>query len=252
MSALTLRGIEKRFAGLQVLSGIDLTVEDGERHAVIGPNGAGKSTLFNIISGLVPPTSGQVFYRNKDITRHSPQDLARIGIGRSFQIINIFPALTVYNNIRSAVVSRRGRRFDFWHRLNSIKEVADETRAVLATIGLLDRRDEPGTALSYGEQRRLEIALTIALQPDLLLLDEPCAGLDADDTRRVIDLIRRITEGRTLIMVEHDMNVVFGIADRVSVIYYGRVLATGTPDEIRANKQVQDAYLGRRAHVAAT
>ncbi len=252
MSALTLRGIEKRFAGLQVLSGIDLTVEDGERHAVIGPNGAGKSTLFNIISGLLPPTSGQVLYRNKDITYRSPQNLARIGIGRSFQIINIFPALTVYNNIRSAVVSRRGGRFDFWHRLNSIKEVADETKAVLAAVGLLDRADEPANALSYGEQRRLEIALTTALQPDLVLLDEPCAGLDAEDTRRVIHLIRRVTEGRTLIMVEHDMNVVFDIADRISVIYYGTVLATGTPDAIRANQQVQDAYLGKRAHVAAT
>lgn len=252
MSALTLRGVEKRFAGLQVLAGIDLTVEDGERHAVIGPNGAGKSTLFNIISGRLPPTSGQVLYRGNDITCRSPQSLARIGIGRSFQIINIFPALTVYDNIQSAVVSRRGGRFDFWHRLDSIKEVAEETTAVLATLGLLDRRDEPANALSYGEQRRLEIALTIALKPDLVLLDEPCAGLDAEDTRRVIDLIRRITEGRTLIMVEHDMNVVFGIADRISVIYYGKVLATGTPDAIRANQQVQDAYLGKRAHVAAT
>ena len=250
-SALVLRGIVHDFSGLQVLSGIDLEVREGERHAIIGPNGAGKSTLFNIMTGRYRPRGGQVLYRGRDITGAPPHRIARLGIGRSFQIINIFPRLTVFENVRSAVLSRRGRRLDPWRLLDRDHDVRRETDELLAVLRLTARRDTPASELSYGEQRELELALTVAVQPQLVLLDEPTAGLNSDDTRKAIDLIRRLTEGRTLVMVEHDMDVVFTLADRVSVISYGRVLATGTCDEIRANPEVKRAYLGRKSSAAA-
>jgi branched-chain amino acid transport system ATP-binding protein len=249
-AALEVRDIHHDFGGLVVLQGVDLTVRVGERHAIIGPNGAGKSTLFNIITGRLRPRRGRVLYRGRDITGAPPHRVARQGIGRSFQIINIFPRLTVFENVRSAVVSRRGRRLDAWSVLDRDREIAQETDGVLDLLGLADRRDTPASALSYGEQRELEIALTVAVQPDLVLLDEPTAGLNAEDTRRAVALIRRVTEGKTLVMVEHDMDVVFTLADRISVIHYGRVLASGPPDAIRASEEVRRAYLGRKAGAA--
>ncbi|HET7380268.1 MAG TPA: ABC transporter ATP-binding protein [Gaiellales bacterium] len=244
---LVLRDIQKSFGGLRVLNGIDLDVLEGERHAIIGPNGAGKSTLFNLISGGLRPTHGRIVYRGHDLGGLRPHQIARLGLARSFQIINIFPGLTVFENARGAVVSRRGLRWNCWSRLDAIDHVTEQTERVLAELGLEPRRDMLASRLSYGEQRQLEIALTVALQPSLVLLDEPCAGLNADDTRQAVALIRRVTAGRTLLLVEHDMDVVFGLADRVSVIYYGEVLATGAPDEIRANAKVQQAYLARKA-----
>jgi branched-chain amino acid transport system ATP-binding protein len=249
MTALALQDIHHDFSGLQVLSGIDLEVAEGERHAIIGPNGAGKSTLFNIVTGRLAPRRGHVLYRGRDITGASPHKIARLGIARSFQIINTFPRLTVYQNVRSAVLSRRGGRLDAWSLLERDRDVARESEDVVGLVGLLDRRDTPASALSYGEQRELEIALTVATRPDLVLLDEPTAGLNSEDTRRAIALIRRVTEGKTLVMVEHDMEVVFNLADRISVIYYGRVLATGSPDQIRASDEVKRAYLGRKSSV---
>ena len=249
-SILELRDIHHDFSGLSVLSGIDLDVREGERHAIIGPNGAGKSTLFNIVTGRYAPTRGRVVYRGRDITGAPPHRIARLGVGRSFQIINTFPRLTVYENVRSAVVSRRRLRLDAWSRLDGRAEVAVETDEVVRLLGLHGRRDTPATELSYGEQRELEIALTVATRPDLVMLDEPTAGLNAEDTRRAIALIRRVTEGRTLVMVEHDMEAVFTLADRITVIYYGRVLATGAPDAIRSNDDVRRAYLGRKASAA--
>lgn len=250
MNALELRDIHHDFGGLKVLDGIDLEVREGERHAVIGPNGAGKSTLFNIVTGRYRPTRGRVVYRGLDITGWSPHAIARRGIGRSFQIINTFPRLSVYDNVRSAVVSHRALRLDGWSLLDRQAEVARETEDALTLLGLADRRATPARELSYGEQRELEIALTIAVRPDLVLLDEPTAGLNTEETRKAVGLIRRVTEGRTLVMVEHDMEVVFTLADRISVIYYGKVLATGTPDTIRASEEVKRAYLGRKASVA--
>ena len=247
--ALELHDIHHDFSGLQVLSGVNLAVTPGERHAIIGPNGAGKSTLFNIISGRFRPRRGRVLYRSHDITAAPPHRIARLGVGRSFQIINTFPRLTVYQNVRSAVVSKRGMRLDAWRVLDRQQDVAQETEQVLELLGLTDRRHTPASALSYGEQRELEIALTVAVRPDLILLDEPTAGLNTEETRKAIGLIRRVTDGKTLVMVEHDMEVVFTLADRVSVLHYGEVLATGPPDEIRSNEQVQRAYLGRRASV---
>ena len=173
-------------------------------------------------------------------------------MGRSFQIINTFPRLTVYQNVRSAVVSRRQRRLDVWSILDRDREIARETEQVVALLGLEDRRETPASELSYGEQRELEIALTVATRPDLIMLDEPTAGLNREDTRKAIDLIRRVTEGRTLVMVEHDMDAVFSLADRVSVLYYGRVLATGAPDEIRQSDEVKRAYLGRKSSVVGS
>jgi branched-chain amino acid transport system ATP-binding protein len=238
--ALELRDIHHDFSGLQVLAGIDLGVAPGERHAIIGPNGAGKSTLFNIISGRLRPRRGRVLYREHDITGAPPYRIARLGVGRSFQIINTFPRLTVYQSVRSAVLSRRGMRLNAWRLLDRQEDVAHETEAVLESLALTDRRDTPASALSYGAQRELEIALTVAVQPELILLDEPTAGLNAEETR----------EGKTLVMVEHDMEVVFTLADRISVIHYGRVLASGPPAEIRSSEEVKRAYLGRKAATA--
>jgi len=249
VNALDLRDVHHDFSGLQVLSGVSLAIEEGERHAIIGPNGAGKSTLFNIVTGRYRPRRGRVLYRGRDITGLSPHRIARLGVGRSFQIINTFPRLTVYQNVRSAVVSRRQMRLDAWSILDRRAEVTREAEQVLELLGLADRRDTPATELSYGEQRQLEMALTMAARPDLIMLDEPTAGLNREDTTRAIGMIRRVTEGRTLVMVEHDMEVVFTLADRVSVIYYGRVLATGTPEEIRRNDEVKRAYLGRKSSV---
>jgi len=250
VTALELRDIHHDFSGLQVLTGIDLEVRDGERHAVIGPNGAGKSTLFNIITGRYAPRRGHVLYRGRDITGASPHTIARLGVGRSFQIINTFPRLSVFKNVRSAVPSRRHLRLDAGSLLDWQADVTREAEEVLGMVGLLDRRDVPASELAYGEQRELEIAVTVATRPELVMLDEPTAGLNSEDTRRAVALIRQVTEGRTLVMVEHDMEVVFNLADRVSVIYYGRVLATGTPDEIRTNDEVKRAYLGRKASAA--
>jgi branched-chain amino acid transport system ATP-binding protein len=249
-ACLELHDIGHDFGGLIVLQGIDLIVQDGERHAIIGPNGAGKSTLFNIVTGRIRPRRGRVVYRGRDITGASPHRVARQGVGRSFQIINIFPRLTVFQNVRSAVVSRRGRRLDAWSLLDRDADVSRETEEVLELLRLDARRTTLASELSYGEQRELEIALTIAVQPDLVLLDEPTAGLNAEETRNAVALIRRVTEGKTLVMVEHDMDVVFTLADRVSVIHYGRVLASGVPDDIRANEDVKRAYLGRKASAA--
>jgi branched-chain amino acid transport system ATP-binding protein len=250
VTALELRDIHHDFSGLQVLTGIDLEVREGERHAVIGPNGAGKSTLFNIITGRYAPRSGHVLYRGRDITGAAPHRIARLGVGRSFQIINTFPRLTVFQNVRSAVLSRRRMRLDAWSLLDRQVDVSREAEETLGMVGLLDRRDVLASELSYGGQRELEIALTVATRPNLVMLDEPTAGLNSEDTRRAVALIRQVTEGRTLVMVEHDMEVVFNLADRISVIYYGRVLATGTPDEIRTNDEVKRAYLGRKASAA--
>ena len=250
MTVLELQDIHHDFSGLQVLSGVDLAVRGGDRHAVIGPNGAGKSTLFNIITGRFAPRRGRVRYRERDITGASPHRIARLGIGRSFQIINTFPRLSVFENVRGAVLSRRRMRLDAWSLLDRASDVRRESEEVLELVGLLDRRNTPASELSYGEQRELEIALTVATRPELILLDEPTAGLNSEDTRRAIGLIRRVTEGKTLVMVEHDMDVVFNLADRISVIYYGRVLATGAPDEIRASEEVKRAYLGRKSSVA--
>jgi branched-chain amino acid transport system ATP-binding protein len=241
---LELRDIHHDFSGLRVLAGVNLTVLPGERHAIIGPNGAGKTTLFNIISGCLHPGKGRVFYREKDITQMSPYRIARLGVARSFQTANTFPRLTVFESVRSAVLSHLGKRLDFWHAVDRQESVSRRTTDILRLLGLFERRDTPACTLSCGEQKELEIALTIATSPELILLDEPTAGLDVDESRKAIELIRRVSKNKTLLMIEHDMEVVFAVADRISVLHCGSLLACGTPDEIRNSKDVRSAYLG--------
>jgi branched-chain amino acid transport system ATP-binding protein len=246
MVLLRLEEVYKDFSGLQVLSGISLKVIEGERHAIIGPNGAGKSTLFNLITGLYKPSRGKIFFSDKDITGWPVYKIARIGISRSFQVINIFPEMTLFENVRNAVVSRVDRRFNWVSSLNRSAEIREESDRIIRLIGMTDVRDFPVSELSYGMQRQLELALTLARDPVLILLDEPTAGLDTEETRTIVRLIKQVTEKKTLVIVEHDMDVVFDLADTITVIHYGKVLATGSPDEIRENEEVKKAYLGRK------
>ncbi len=241
---LELRGIYKDFDGLEVLFGINMGIRQGERHAVIGPNGAGKSTIFNIITGKFLPSKGNIIFKGQDVTGTSPYKLNRHGLARSFQVTNIFRTMTVFQNVRNAVLSKNKIRYNLFSRLDRMKDIHDQTEKVLNQIGLLDSRDMVAGLLSYGQQRALEIGLTIATEPELILLDEPTAGMSTEETREAVKLIERVTQGKTLVIVEHDMEVVFSLADRITVIYYGEILASGPPDEIRQNQKVKDAYLG--------
>jgi branched-chain amino acid transport system ATP-binding protein len=243
---LRIDNLFKDFSGLEVLLGINIEVAEGERHAIIGPNGAGKSTLFNLITGLYRPSRGKIHFFDKDITGWSVDRIARVGISRSFQIINIFPLMTVYENVRNAIVSKFNRRFNWASFLDRHQGIAQESDRVMELLSLGDVRNALASELSYGRQRHLELALTIARDPSLILLDEPTAGLNTEETRNAVHLIRQVTEGRTLIMVEHDMEVVFNLADRITVLNAGELLATGSPKEIRDNEEVKKAYLGRK------
>jgi branched-chain amino acid transport system ATP-binding protein len=242
--ALELRQVHKSFGRTPIINGVDLTIAKGERHAIIGPNGAGKSTLFNLISGRFAPSSGQILLGGEEITGLDAQDINRRGLARSFQITNIFPRLSVYENVRCALLWSRGYRYSFWQRIGALEDVRARTEEIVSKIGLIVRRDRPAGVLSYAEQRALEIGITIAGGADVILLDEPTAGMSRSETRDAVELIRNVTQGKTLVMVEHDMGVVFGLADRISVLVYGRVLAAGTPQEIRGNAAVREAYLG--------
>jgi branched-chain amino acid transport system ATP-binding protein len=246
MALVRLEEIFKDFSGLQVLSGISLEVIEGERHAIIGPNGAGKSTLFNLITGLYKPSRGKIFFSDKDITGWSVHKIARIGISRSFQVINIFPEMTLFENVRNAIVSKINRRFNWGSLLNRSEEIQGESDRIIELLGMTDVRDFLVSELSYGWQRQLELALTLARDPVLMMLDEPTAGLDTEETRAIVQLIKQVSEKKTLVVVEHDMDVVFDLADRITVINYGKVLATGSPDKIRENEEVKKAYLGRK------
>ena len=242
--AIELREVHKRFGKTQIINGVDLAVAQGERHAIIGPNGAGKSTLFNLISGRYPLTSGSILLNGEDVTGLQAFQINRKGLSRSFQVTNIFQRLSVFENIRCAVLWSLGYRYSFWHRLGGLKDANRRAEEVMERIGLAKRRNVPAGTLTYAEQRALEIGITIAGGASVILLDEPTAGMSRTETGHVVELVRTITEGKTLVMVEHDMGVVFGLADRISVLVYGEVLATGTPEEIRANPAVQEAYLG--------
>ena len=246
-AALELKGVHKSFGRTPIINGVDLAVAKGERHAIIGPNGAGKSTLFNLVSGRFRVSSGQILLDGEDVTALDPQDINRRGLARSFQITNIFPRLSVYENVRCAVLWSLGYRYSFWHRVGKLDRVRERVEEIVRKIGMEKRRNRPAGVLSYAEQRALEIGITIAGGADVILLDEPTAGMSHSETADAVALIRSVTEGKTLVMVEHDMGVVFGLADRISVLVYGKVLACGTPQEIRASKAVQEAYLGTEA-----
>jgi branched-chain amino acid transport system ATP-binding protein len=243
-SALRLVGIKKSFGPIDVIRGVDLEIRAGERHAIIGPNGAGKSTLFNLLSGSFAPSAGEIFLNGQSIAGFSPDRINRAGLARSFQITNIFHRLSVFENLRIGVLARHGVRYGLFRSVASMRQVNEETAEVLARVGLQARCDDPAGDLTYSEQRALEIGMTLTTGAEVILLDEPTAGMSREETIKAMDLIRTVTEGKTLLMVEHDMGVVFGLCDRVSVLVYGNVLATDTPERISANREVQEAYLG--------
>ncbi len=246
MGILRLENVYKDFSGLEVLCGISLEIRRGENHAIIGPNGAGKSTVFNVITGFYKPSRGKIFFLDQDITGWPIHKIARLGISRSFQITSIFPQMTVFENLRNAVVSKLNHRFNWTTLLNRSKEIERECERVIELLRLTNVRDVPAWELSYGWQRRLELSLTLALDPLLILLDEPTAGIDVKETLNFVQFMKEITKGKTLVIVEHDMDVVFDIADRITVLNNGEVLVTGTRDEIRENEEVQKAYAGRK------
>lgn len=245
--ALRLAGVTKSFGPIEVIKGLDLEVRQGERHAVIGPNGAGKSTLFNLISGMFAPSSGEISLNGHSIGGLSPHRINRAGLARSFQITNIFHRLTVFENLRIGVLARHGTRYGLFRPVGRMRQVNEEAIEALARVGLENRAYDLAGDLTYSEQRALEIGMTLSTGADVILLDEPTAGMSREETAQAVELIRSVTEGKTLLMVEHDMSVVFSLCDRVSVLVYGNILATDTPERISANREVQEAYLGQEA-----
>ena len=241
---LHIKDIHKDFSGLKVLTGVDFAVRQKERHAVIGPNGAGKTTLFNIISGKFKASSGAILFKGRDISGKPAHAINRYGLSRSFQITNVFQELSVFDNIRSGVRSRYGLRYHFFRRPDQDRMINEKTEAIVEEVGLRDVKHMPVSVLSYGQQRALEIGITLSTEPELILLDEPTAGMTREETGQAIRMIDRVTAGRTLIIIEHDMDVVFSLADTISVLHYGTILVSGKPDEIRIDQRVKDAYLG--------
>jgi branched-chain amino acid transport system ATP-binding protein len=243
---LEVRDLRKAFDGFPAVAGVSLTVARGHIAALIGPNGAGKTTLFNLITGHLRPDAGAVRLRDREITGRPPHEICRLGIGRSFQRTNIFPRLTVFQNVQAAFLSHRGRGRDFWTPVERLYRA--ETETVLASIGLLDRADAVGGVLSHGAQKQLELALALASEPELLLLDEPTAGMSATETHETIQLIDRVVRerGLTLLFTEHDMEVVFSIAHTITVLHQGRVIAAGTPAAVRGDPEVRRVYLGEQ------
>jgi len=242
--ALCLRGVHKRFGNTEIIRGLHLEVTSGERVAIIGPNGAGKSTMFNLISGRFTPTSGEILLNGQRIDGLKPFEINRMGLSRSFQITNIFPKLSVFENLRCAVMWGLGHRYSFWTFLSNLKDANDLAHVWMKRIRLDTKSDVLAMNLTYAEQRALEIGITMAGGANVVLLDEPTAGMSNSETERFIELIKSVTKGKTLLTVEHDMGVVFGLADKIAVLVYGEIIAYDTPDKIRANLRVQEAYLG--------
>jgi branched-chain amino acid transport system ATP-binding protein len=243
---LEVRDLRKSFDGFQAVAGVTFNVPRGSISAIIGPNGAGKTTLFNLITGHLRPDAGSISFKGLPVTGIAPHDLCRLGMGRSFQRTNIFPRLTVFQNIQAAFLSHRGRGWNLLARVDRLYR--DETEALLVSVGLLDKAGEVAGFLSHGNQKQLELGITLALEPEILLLDEPTAGMSAQETRESIRLIERIARerGLTLLFTEHDMEVVFAIAHRITVLHQGEVIADGTPEEVRRHPEVRRVYLGER------
>ena len=245
--AVELKAVSKSFGRTEIIRGVNLSIPRGERHAIIGPNGAGKTTLFNMISGRFPVSSGTIAVNGQSIEGLAPQEINRLGLSRSFQITSIFPRMTVFENIRCGLLWSQGYRYSFWHLLGGQKKLNEAADRLLERLKLGDRRNLPAGLLSSAEQRALEIGITIAGGADIILLDEPTAGMSHSETDAAVALIRSVSEGKTLLMVEHDMSVVFGLADRITVLVYGEVIASDVPGAIRGNAAVQEAYLGTAA-----
>ena len=242
--ALELKDLRKNFGKTEIIRGANLAVNAGERIAIIGPNGAGKSTLFNLMSGRLAPTSGEVLLNGKCVNGLAPYEINRLGLSRSFQITNIFPKLSVFENLRCGVLWSLGYRYTFLRFLSKLDDANERTEQLIRQVGLERKRDVLAVNLTYAEQRALEIGVTIAGGASVILLDEPTAGMSKTETAHFIALIKEVTVGRTLLTVEHDMGVVFGLADRIAVVVYGEVIAFDTPAAVRANPRVQEAYLG--------
>ena len=241
---LSVRGLRKRFGGLVATDGVDLDLAEGETLAVIGPNGAGKTTLIAQLSGDLAPDAGTIRFAGEDVTARPAPARSRRGFARSFQITSIFREFSALDNVALAVQAHAGHSFRFWRRAREERALREPARAVLAQVGLATRADVEACALAHGEQRQLEIAMALATRPRLLLLDEPVAGMGTDESQRMVALLRTLRGRHTIVLVEHDMDVVWALADRISVMVYGRVIASGTPEAIRANADVRRAYLG--------
>jgi len=244
MNILETRSLYHDFKGLKVLNDVNLKVEKGERHAVIGPNGAGKTTLFNVITGTYTASDGKVVFNSKDITKAGPYKVLRMGMGRSFQITSTFDRMTTFQNVRLAVLSKNGLRFNVFNKVDKMIGITQETDAVLERLNLMGERNEFAGNLSYGKHRALEIGMALATDPDLVMLDEPTAGMSKDEAHNAVELIRRLTEGKTMVIIEHDMDVVMSISDEITVLNQGSVIAEGPPREIQDNDLVKEAYLG--------
>jgi branched-chain amino acid transport system ATP-binding protein len=242
--ALELKDLRKSFGKTEIIRGCSLAVNPGERVAVIGPNGAGKSTLFNLISGRFAPTGGEVLLNGHRIDGKRPFEINRLGLSRSFQITNIFPKLSVFENLRCGVLWSLGYKYTFFKFLANLHDANERAEQLLQMIHLHKKRDVLATNLTYAEQRALEVGITIAGGANVILLDEPTAGMSRAETKRFIELIKEVTVGKTLLTVEHDMGVVFGLADKIAVVVYGEIIAYDTPENVRANQRVQEAYLG--------
>ncbi len=247
MSVLSITGLRKNFGAAKIIQGIDLDIEEGEFHAIIGPNGAGKSTLFNLISGQFAPTAGKVTLHGNRISGLRPYKINRMGLSRSFQVSNIFTNMSVFENLRCALMWSRKVGYCFWRFSSKCGDIDAQTQDLLDEIGLAARAADMAGNLSYAEQRALEVGMTIAGGAKVLLFDEPTAGMNHHEVETFATFLRKIAKGRTVMMVEHDMNVVFSLADRISVLVYGQIIATGKPEDIRADPAVREAYLGADA-----
>ena len=241
--ALELIGLRKSFGPTEIIRGVDLQIQKGELHAIIGPNGAGKSTLYNLISGMYKVSDGSIILNGDDISNKEPYEINRLGLSRSFQVTNIFPKMSVFENVRNGLLYHSGCKYAFWRFVNRRRDVTERTKEILQSIGLENKHDMPGMLLPYADQRALEIGITIAGGADVILLDEPTSGMSRSETDRAVELIRSISKDKTVVVVEHDMGVVFDLAQRISVLVYGEIIASDTPENIRCNQTVQEAYL---------
>lgn len=246
MAILETKGLKKSFGGLMAVAGVDMETQDGQIHSIIGPNGAGKTTLFNLISGYYPCDEGQVFFKGRDITDLSPQKVVKMGMGRSFQVTNIFPKLSVFENIQATILYRGGKGLSFFSEVRRL--ALEETKEILSMVELIEQAQEMAGILSAGDRKRLELGIVLATKPDLLLLDEPTCGMSPGETANTIELIKKIAQEKslTVLFTEHKMDVVFSISSHITVMNFGAIIAEGKPDDIRTNEKVQKIYFGEK------
>ena len=244
MTILKTEKLTKHFGAISAVSDVDLVVKKGEIHSIIGPNGAGKTTLFNMLAGTFPSTSGRIWFEDQEITGKKPFEISHLGIARSYQVTNIFPVLSIKENVRLSAQSRTRHNFSFFRKAASLREVEEKTLAVLEEVGLTEIMNHKAAEVSYGVQRALEVAIALATSPRLLLLDEPTSGMPHEDSFKIMDLIKKIAQGLTIVLIEHRMHVVMSVSDVITVMAQGKVIAEGPPEEVRRNEEVIRAYLG--------